>query len=132
MWNRCALLISILTVLLVAPATQAEPIVVPLAKQAPTIDGHIELAEWSAAAAFDGFGRDGQLLRRRAQGWVAATADTLYVAIRSQLPAEGALAAAVDRDSPKVVFDDAAVRDYIAAVRHLAAAGFPALAPPGR
>lgn len=31
-----------------------------------------------------------------------------------------------------VALDDAAVRDYLAAVRHLAAAGFPAVAPPGR
>lgn len=107
MWRLLALLACTAAAASVPITARAQPIVVPLAKQAPVIDGRIEPAEWSAAAAFDGFGRDGQLLRRRAQGWVAATADTLYVAIRSQLPDEGALAAAVDRDSPKVVFDDA-------------------------
>ncbi len=101
------LLLACLLAAAAATAARAQVFVVPTMKQAPKIDGQIEAAEWAAGAAFDGFGRDGTLVRRRATGWVAATQDTLYVAIRSGLPDEGTLAAAVDRDSPKVVFDDA-------------------------
>jgi hypothetical protein len=83
------------------------PVVVPLSRDGPKIDGHVDAAEWRSAAVFDGFGRDGRLTRRRATGYVAATADTLYVAVVSELPAEGSLAATVMRDTAKVVFDDA-------------------------
>jgi len=90
-----------------ACAAHAETFIVPLAKQAPKIDGRIEAAEWATAAGFEGFGYDGKLQQRRCRAWVAATADTIYVAVRSQLPAEGALAAEVAADSLKAVYDDA-------------------------
>ena len=90
-----------------ACAAHAETFIVPLARQAPKIDGRIEAAEWAAAAGFEGFGYDGKLQQRRCRAWVAATADTIYVAVRSQLPADGALAAEVAADSLKAVYDDA-------------------------
>ncbi|MCF7854835.1 MAG: DUF6067 family protein [Candidatus Pacebacteria bacterium] len=86
------------------PAT----IVTPLFRKAPVVDGSIEEAEWDAAHGFDGFlGMRGKLVERRVRGWVGATSDTLYVAIASRLPDEGALTAAVKRDSLLVVRDDA-------------------------
>ena len=51
---------------------------------------------------------EGKLQRRRARGFVGATATHLYIAIQTQLPDEGALVAVVKRDSLKVVDDDAA------------------------
>jgi hypothetical protein len=90
-----------------AAAASAQTFIVPLAKQAPKIDGRIEPAEWAAGAGFEGFGYDGKLQQRRAWAYVAATADTLFVAVRSQLPSEGSLAAEVAADSLKAVYDDA-------------------------
>ncbi|MCX5672843.1 MAG: hypothetical protein NTU94_16115 [Planctomycetota bacterium] len=96
-----------LLVALAAAGASAQTFIVPRAKQPPKIDGRIEPAEWAASAGFEGFGFDGKLQQRRAQAWVAATADTLYVAVRSQLPSEGSLAAEVTADSLKAVYDDA-------------------------
>ena len=96
-----------LLVALAAAGASAQTFVVPLAKQAPKIDGRIEPAEWAAGAGFEGFGYDGKLQQRRAWAYVAATADTLYVAVRSQLPSQGSLAAEVAADSLKAVYDDA-------------------------
>jgi hypothetical protein len=96
-----------LLVALAAAGASAQTFIVPLAKQAPKIDGRIEPAEWAASAGFEGFGYDGKLQQRRAWAYVAATADTLYVAVRSQLPSEGSLAAEVAADSLKAVYDDA-------------------------
>jgi hypothetical protein len=79
---------------------------VPVMPQPPTLDGKIEPAEWAVAAGFDGFGMGGKLDQRRVRCWVGATADCLFVAIRSQLPDEGKLLAAVDRDTLKLVYDD--------------------------
>jgi hypothetical protein len=93
--------------LAMAAGASAQTFIVPLAKQAPKIDGRIEPAEWAAGAGFEGFGYDGKLQQRRAWAYVAATADTLYVAVRSQLPSEGSLAAEVAADSLKAVYDDA-------------------------
>jgi hypothetical protein len=90
-----------------AGGTAAQTFVVPLAKEAPRIDGRIEPAEWASGAAFEGFGYDGKLQQRRARAYVAATADTIFVAVRSQLPSEGTLAAEVAADSLKAVYDDA-------------------------
>ena len=94
-------------VALAAAGASAQTFIVPLAKQAPKIDGRIEPAEWAAGAGFEGFGYDGKLQQRRAWAYVAATADTLFVAVRSQLPSEGSLAAEVAADSLKAVYDDA-------------------------
>lgn len=81
---------------------------VPLMKAPPKIDGRIEAAEWDLAAGFDGFGRDGGALnQRRIRAFVGATETHLFVAIASQLPDQGRLAAKVERDSLKAVFDDA-------------------------
>jgi hypothetical protein len=96
-----------LLVALAAAGASAQTFIVPLAKQAPKIDGRIEPAEWAASAGFEGFGYDGKLQQRRAWAYVAATADTLYVGVRSQLPSEGSLAAEVAADSLKAVYDDA-------------------------
>jgi hypothetical protein len=101
------LLLACLLAALAATAARAQVFVVPTMKQAPRIDGKIERDEWRLGTFIDGFGHDGTLVRRRATGWVAATQDTLYVAIRSELPYEGTLTAQVDRDGPKVVYDDA-------------------------
>lgn len=78
----------------------------PLLTAPPRLDGRIEDDEWSAALRFDGLMWEGQLDRRRAQAWVAATTDYLYVALRSQLPEGGGLLTEVDRDTVKVVYDD--------------------------
>jgi len=82
---------------------------VPLMKEALKLDGRIEPREWAASAGFDGFLtlNEGKLQRRRARGFVGATATHLYVAIQTQLPDEGALLAGVTTDSLKAVYDDA-------------------------
>ncbi|MFP4056819.1 MAG: glycoside hydrolase domain-containing protein [Candidatus Brocadiia bacterium] len=79
---------------------------VVLMDRPPRLDGHIEEGEWAAAAGFDGFAFRGQLERRRARGAVGATRTHLYLAIASQLPAEGPLLAQVEKDTVKVVYDD--------------------------
>jgi hypothetical protein len=82
---------------------------IPLLNRAPTIDGRIDPAEWAETTAFEGFnqvGGEGQLERRRVRSWVGADETTIYVAIRSQLPDEGDLLAAVTSDSLKAVHDD--------------------------
>ena len=94
----------------VLAAQAAEEFCVPLMKEAPELDGRIEPMEWAAAAGFDGFNtlNEGKLQRRRARGFVGATATHLYVAVQTQLPDEGALLAKVKTDSLKAVYDDAA------------------------
>jgi len=90
-------------------AARSADYLVPIRDEAPVIDGRIDPGEWAVAAGFDGFnqvGKDGQLERRRVQGWVAADEERLYVAIRSQLPDEGDLLTAVTADSLKAVYDD--------------------------
>ncbi len=90
-------------------AAMGAEFVVPLLDRPPAIDGRIDPEEWAAAVAFEGFhqvGGEGFLERRRVRGWVAADERTLYVAIRSQLPDEGELLAAVTSDSLKAVYDD--------------------------
>jgi hypothetical protein len=82
------------------------PLVVPVTREAPEIDGFIGEEEWRVSASFDSFQRGGRLERRRVQGFVAARGRTIYVAIRSQLPDEGALQAGIKRDSLRVVHDD--------------------------
>ena len=77
-----------------------------LMAQAPRVDGRIEAAEWAGAVRVDGFAWQGKLERRRATAFVGATATHLCLAIRSQLPEEGALLADVKRDSENLVFDD--------------------------
>jgi hypothetical protein len=80
---------------------------VPLLKAAPKIDGRIDPAEWAAGAGFDGLVWEGRLQQRRAWTHVGATETHLYVAIRTSLPDEGALAASVEAESLKAVYDDA-------------------------
>ena len=103
----------VMAVLFCAVAMAAEgdrpdpaPLVVPVMREAPEIDGRIGEEEWRVSASFDGFQRGGRLERRRVQGFVAARGDTIYVAIRSQLPDEGELRAEIKRDSLRVVHDD--------------------------
>lgn len=79
---------------------------VPLLKHPPQLDGHVEPAEWAGAVGFAGFAWQGKLERRKARAWVGATPDHLYLAVVSQLPGKGALVAAVERDTLKVVYDD--------------------------
>ena len=92
-----------------APDAKAPPPLfrVPLMKQAPKIDGKIEPAEWVGAAGFEGVGYDGKLQQRRAQAFVGADETHIYIAMKTMLPTEGTLAAAVDTDSLKAVYDDA-------------------------
>ena len=73
----------------------------------PVIDGLATPQEWAGAVRIDGFGWQGTLERRTCTAYVGATADALYCAILSQLPAEGQILADVDRDSENLVFDDA-------------------------
>ncbi len=96
-----------LWVVLLATRLSATEFVVPLAAQPPTPDGRIQPGEWTGAA-FDGFAWQHRLERRRGRGFITATATDLYVACRTQLPAEGGLLAAVDKDIEKLVFDDSA------------------------
>ncbi|MGC8668801.1 MAG: glycoside hydrolase domain-containing protein [Chthonomonadales bacterium] len=81
---------------------------VPLMKAPPKMDGRIDPSEWACAVRIDGLtGANGILERRRSCAYVGATVDHLYVAIRSELPAEGSLLAEVRRDAENLVFDDA-------------------------
>ncbi|MGB2820389.1 MAG: glycoside hydrolase domain-containing protein, partial [Phycisphaerae bacterium] len=81
---------------------------VPLMKAAPKIDGRVDPDEWAVSAGFEGFGRDGgQLGQRRIKARVGATETHIFIAVRSQLPDKGSLAASVMKDSLKAVFDDA-------------------------
>ena len=104
-------LLPMVTVGLLALAANAGDYVTPLLRTPPKIDGRIEVAEWAGATQFAGFlaggATAGKLEPRRVSGWVGADESTLYVAIRSQLPDEGNLLAAVSQDSLKAVFDDA-------------------------
>ncbi len=85
---------------------QAGVITIPLTSKPPTLDGQIDPAEWAAATGIDGFVSGGVLERRRVRGWITADAGTIYVAIMSQLPDEGALTANVTTESLKAVYDD--------------------------
>ncbi len=86
----------------------AVPMRVPLFRAAPTIDGRIDPDEWRGAHAFEGFRRMSQRLeQRRVRAWVGATEDTIYLAIKSQLPDEGQLRLHIRRDSTDVAGDDA-------------------------
>ncbi len=78
----------------------------PLCKTVPIVDGIINVDEWQSATRVDGFAMNGQLEKRRATGWVGATQDTLYFAIRTQLPDEGELISQTARNSQNLVFDD--------------------------
>lgn len=79
----------------------------PLMARPPSIDGRIEPNEWAQAIRLDGLLTSGLLERRTVRSWIGATRTHLYIAIWSQLPAEGALLAEVRRDSENLVFDDA-------------------------
>ena len=80
----------------------------PVMDQGPVIDGKIEADEWALSTGFDGFGgNDGELVQARVSGYVGRTLTHIYVAIKSRLPDEGTLLAAVQRDSAKTVYDDA-------------------------
>jgi hypothetical protein len=101
---------SLITLCLGALAAHsADEFLVPLMNTAPKLDGRIEPAEWAASAGFDGSItlNEGKLQRRRARGFIGATATHLYVALQTQLPDEGALLADVKTDSLKTVYDDA-------------------------
>lgn len=79
----------------------------PLLNKAPIIDGKIGQAEWLGAMGLDGFIAGDQLERRRVRAWIGADSTNIYVAIQSQLPAEGVLSTTVTADSLKAVYDDA-------------------------
>ncbi|MFW6162047.1 MAG: glycoside hydrolase domain-containing protein, partial [Planctomycetota bacterium] len=98
--------LGVVALVLGVAGVQAAQFRVPLRAKPPSIDGKIDPAEWRLAAGFDGFAFKGKLDRRRARGYVAATKTHLFLAIASQLPAEGPLKAQVAKDTVKVVFDD--------------------------
>jgi len=93
-------------VLLLAGVVMAADYRVPLMRKPPKIDGKADPAEWRNAVGFDGFAFRGTLDRRRVRAWAGATKTHLYFAIVSQLPDEGQLVAAVNKDTVKIVFDD--------------------------
>ena len=97
---------SLLLALTLTTPADAAQYRVPLMQAGPTIDGHVEADEWQLSAGFNGFAMGGQLERRRVRGYVAATSDTLYFAVCSQLPAEGQILSHVAVDTLKVVYDD--------------------------
>ncbi len=97
----CAVLLTALR------AAHAGEFAAPLMPAAPTLDGRIDPAEWAGAIRLDGLMGEQTLERRAARVWVGATKTHLYVAIWSQLPAEGSILADVKRDSENLVFDDA-------------------------
>ena len=78
----------------------------PLLRMPPTLDGRIDPKEWAGCAGFDGFLWEGQLERRRIHAYVGATATHLYIALLSQLPAQGDLLTQVTTDNLKLVYDD--------------------------
>ncbi|MCW3053052.1 MAG: hypothetical protein JWN14_2222, partial [Chthonomonadales bacterium] len=78
----------------------------PLLRTPPTLDGRIDPKEWAGCAGFDGFLWEGQLERRRIHTFVGATATHLYIALQSQLPAQGDLLTQVTTDNLKLVYDD--------------------------
>lgn len=84
----------------------AADLVAPLVDTAPTLDGTIGEEEWSRALRVDGMAWQGVLERRRAAAYLMATSTHIYIAIRSQLPAEGTLLTDVKRDSENLVYDD--------------------------
>ena len=107
-WARILfLLFCALAAVLPAEPAAGDSFRVPLLTTPPTIDGRIEPAEWQDAAGFDGFITRGTIERRRIRAWIGADEGTIYVAIQSQLPAMGPLAAVVRSDSLKAVYDDA-------------------------
>ena len=81
----------LVVIMLLAGCAFAQQFQVPLLSKPPVIDGKIDAAEWAVSAGFDGFGNENGLEQRRVQGWVGADENTIYVAIRSQLPASGEL-----------------------------------------
>lgn len=78
----------------------------PLMSQPPKIDGKIEPGEWQLSTGFDGFAMNGLLERRKIRAWIGATTTHFYLALKSQLPDEGALLAQITTDTLKVVYDD--------------------------
>ena len=78
----------------------------PLLRTPPTLDGRIDPKEWAGCAGFDGFLWEGQLERRRIHAYVGATATHLYIALLSQLPAQGDLLTQVTTDNLKLVYDN--------------------------
>ncbi len=86
---------------------------VPLAANAPTLDGHIEPEEWRGAVQIDGFSDD----QRRVRGYVLATEDAFYLAVRSQLPDQGDLRVNVDRDNTSEMVRDDSVELWLAPPR---------------
>ena len=79
----------------------------PLLPRPPRLTGRLDDPIWAEALHFDGLTWGGNLERRRAVAWVAADETHLYLAIRSQLPADGPISAEIDRDTLKLVYDDA-------------------------
>jgi hypothetical protein len=84
---------------------------VPLMDKAPKIDGVIDESAWANALQLDGFTEAGSkkvLERRRASAYIGATESHIYVAVKTQLPEEGALIAATTPGKPPVgvIHDD--------------------------
>ncbi len=77
--------------------------------QAPTLDGRIDETEWRYATQIDGFSDD----QRRVRGYVLATGDAFYLAIRSQLPDVGDLKVDIDRDNVENMVRDDSVEFWI-------------------
>ena len=112
-----------------ATILQLEPptLTIPMTRTAPTIDGHIEAAEWSDATQITGFigMADKEYFHRQGRVWLSWTPEALYMAYRSAFPAgrqeggawdEKALRAFVHERDGRVFADDS-VELYLAPVR---------------
>ncbi len=79
---------------------------VPLMQKAPTIDGFVDPEEWKVAAGFDGFSHEAKLEDRRSIAYVGATRTHFYVAIMTELPTEGSIAANQKSNTANLIWDD--------------------------
>jgi hypothetical protein len=107
-WSALMSVPMLVAASLTASAADPQAFVVPLFPRPPTIDGRIDAEEWRSASGFEGLTNvESKLLDpRKVQAWIGADEDHLYLAMKSQLPDEGNLLAAVTSDSTKIVFDD--------------------------
>lgn len=95
-----------------APAEFLNEFTVPLMAKPPALDGVFNAEEWRGCEVFDGLtqatgNRAGKLEERSARTYVGATADSLYLAIVSELPpGEAKLVSNIKTDIMKVTMDD--------------------------
>jgi hypothetical protein len=114
----CGVLIGVLLAALLSwsrpCAATIEPpqVTLPLLKHAPVLDGNIEESEWAEAVRNVGLisQHDLKLGDREAIFWVGCDGQTLYIAMKSELPPGGSLLTRAvpdgDRDIAAALYDD--------------------------